>query len=130
MVVAEDDPANQAVVVAMLEALHIRPVVASTGHEALAQLATHPADAVLMDVQMPGLDGLSATRAWRKRGGSAAATLPFVAMTGSTEPDDVAACREAGMNVILTKPFPLAELERALLEAIGLAGAASPPRGD
>ena len=69
-----------------------------TGHEALAQLATHPVDAVLMDVQMPGLDGLSATRAWRKRGGSAAAALPFVAMTGSTEPDDVAACREAGMS--------------------------------
>ena len=77
-----------------------------------------------------GLDGLSATRAWRKRGGSAAAALPFVAMTGSTEPDDVAACREAGMNFILTKPFPLAELERTLLEAIGPAGAASLPRRD
>ena len=131
VVVAEDDPTNLAVVVAMLEALQVRPVAASTGHEALAVLATtHPVDAVLMDVQMPGLDGLSATRAWRKRGGSAAAALPFVAMTGSTEPDDVAACREAGMTMVLTKPFPLAELERALLEAIELAGGASaPPRG-
>jgi CheY-like chemotaxis protein len=56
--------------------------------------------------------------------------LPFVAMTGSTEPDDVAACREAGMTVVLTKPFPLAELERALLEAIELAGGASAAPGD
>ena len=132
VVVAEDDPANQAVVVAMLEALQVRPVIASTGHEALAVLATtHPVDAVLMDVQMPGLDGLSATRAWRKRGGGAAAALPFVAMTGSTEPEDVAACRDAGMNLVLTKPFPLAELERALLEAIEQAGGAgsATPRG-
>ena len=51
-------------------------------------------------------------------------------MTGSTEPDDVAACREAGMNLILTKPFPLAELERTLLEAIAPAGAASAPLRD
>jgi CheY-like chemotaxis protein len=56
--------------------------------------------------------------------------LPFVAMTGSTEPDDVAACRDAGMNVVLTKPFPLAELERALLEAIELADGASAAPGD
>jgi CheY-like chemotaxis protein len=124
VVVAEDDPANQAVVVAMVEALHARAVVASTGHEALAVLARNAADVVLMDVNMPGLDGLSATRAWRKRGGSAAAALPFVAMTGSTEPEDVAACRDAGMCVILTKPFPLAELQRALQQAIELAAAA------
>jgi len=131
VVIAEDDPANQAVAVAMLEALQVRPIVASTGHEALSVLATtHPVDAVLMDVQMPGLDGLSATRAWRKRGGSAATALPFVAMTGSTEPEDVAACRDAGMDVVLTKPFTLAELERALLKAIDLAGAEpAPPRG-
>ncbi|MCE9657100.1 MAG: response regulator [Burkholderiales bacterium] len=75
VVVAEDDPANQAVVVAMVEALHARAVVASTGHEALAVLARHPVDVVLMDVHMPGLDGLSATRAWRRRGGGAAASL-------------------------------------------------------
>jgi len=130
VVVAEDDPANQAVAVAMLEALHVRPIVASTGHEALSVLATtHPVDAVLMDVQMPGLDGLSATRAWRRRGGSAATALPFVAMTGSTEPEDVAACHDAGMDVVLTKPFPLAELERALLKAIDLAGDESAPLG-
>ena len=124
VVVAEDDPANQAVVVAMLEALQVRPLVASDGHEALALLGEHAVDAVLMDVQMPGLDGLAVTRAWRQRGGSAA-SLPFVAMTGSTEPDEVAACRDAGMGPILTKPFPLADLERALDEALG---GAPPPR--
>jgi len=126
VVVAEDDPANQAVVVAMLEALQVRPVVASTGHEALAALAAQAVDVVLMDVHMPELDGLSATRAWHQRAGGSAA-LPFVAMTGSTEPEDVAACRHAGMGVILTKPFLLAELQRALLEAIDLPSAAPRP---
>jgi signal transduction histidine kinase/DNA-binding NarL/FixJ family response regulator len=126
VVVAEDDAANQAVVVAMLELLHVRPIVAATGHEALAALATHRVDAVLMDVHLPGLDGLSATRAWRKRGGSVAA-LPFVAMTGSTGPEDIAACREAGMDVVLGKPFALAQLQRVLLEATRPAAGAVPP---
>ena len=127
VLVAEDDTANQALVVAMLETLQVRAIVAGTGHEALACLAAHTVDAVLMDVQMPGLDGLSATRAWRKRGGSSAVALPFVAMTGNTEPDDLAACHAAGMSTILTKPFPLAELQRALVRAIEAARTASPP---
>jgi CheY-like chemotaxis protein len=125
VVVAEDDATNQAVVVAMLELLQVRPIVAATGHEALAALATHRVDAVLMDVHLPGLDGLSATRAWRQRGGSAAAALPFVAMTGSTGPEDIAACREAGMDVVLAKPFALAQLQRVLLEATRPAAAQS-----
>jgi CheY-like chemotaxis protein len=49
-------------------------------------------------------------------------------MTGNTEPDDLAACRAAGMATILTKPFPLAELQRALVQAIDPARPASPPR--
>jgi len=53
--------------------------------------------------------------------------LPFVAMTGNTEPDDLAACHAAGMSTILTKPFPLAELQRALVRAIEAARTASPP---
>ncbi|MCE9657101.1 MAG: hypothetical protein K8R60_00970 [Burkholderiales bacterium] len=48
-------------------------------------------------------------------------------MTGSTEPEDVAACREAGMSVILTKPFLLAELQHALHQAIELSAAARRP---
>ena len=126
VLVAEDDTSNQAVVVAMLETLQVRSLVAATGHEALACLAAHSIDAVLMDVQMPGLDGLSATRAWRKRSGSITA-LPFVAMTGKTDPDDLAACRAAGMSAILTKPFAVADLQRALVQAIEAAKPASPP---
>ena len=129
VIVAEDDAANQAVVAAMLEVLQVKPILAATGHEALAMLATHRADAVLMDVHLPGLDGLSATRAWRRRGGGAAARLPFVAMTGSTEPEDIAACFDAGMRIVLAKPFALADLQRALLEAIDLEAVAAPPRG-
>jgi CheY-like chemotaxis protein len=130
VLVAEDDSANQAVVVAMLETMLVRAVVAGTGHEALACLAAHPLDAVLMDVQMPGLDGLSATRAWRARAGSVGAGVPFVAMTGNTEPDDLAACRAAGMSTILTKPFSLAELQGALVEAIETTRPVAAPAAD
>ena len=98
------------------------------GVEAINLIREHAPDLVFLDVQMPGLDGLAVTRAWRRRGGSAA-TLPFVAMTGSTEPEDVAACRAAGMGPILTKPFPLSDLQRALLEAIDSGAAAAPRRG-
>jgi signal transduction histidine kinase/ActR/RegA family two-component response regulator len=118
IVVAEDDPANQVVVVAMLEALHAKVVVASNGREALAAIDAATVDAVLMDVHMPDFDGLNAIRALRQRERfEAKAPLPVVAMTGSTEPAEIAACFAAGMNMILTKPFQLAELRRTLFEA-------------
>jgi signal transduction histidine kinase/CheY-like chemotaxis protein len=118
VVVAEDDPANQVVVAAMLEALQASALVARNGKEALALMEGNAVDVVLMDANMPELDGLSATRAWRERERrDGKAPLPIVAMTGSTEPVEVAACFSAGMDLILTKPFRLAELRRILLEA-------------
>ena len=124
VVVAEDDPANQAVVVAMLEALQATIQVAANGREALALIEANAVDVVLMDVHMPELDGLGATRAWRARH-DVRAGLPIVAMTGSTEPDEVAECLAAGMDIVLSKPFALAELRRALLEAISRSPALS-----
>jgi signal transduction histidine kinase len=118
VVVAEDDPANQFVVAAMLESMRAVPLIARNGKEALALIESHAVDVVLMDGHMPELDGLSATRALRERERrDGKAPLPVVAMTGSTEPAEMAACYSAGMNVILTKPFHLAELRRTLFEA-------------
>jgi CheY-like chemotaxis protein len=127
IVVAEDDPANQLVVVAMLEALQAKVLVASNGREALAAIDAGTVDAVLMDVHMPDFDGLNAIRALRQRERfEARAPLPVIAMTGSTEPAEIAACFVAGMNMILTKPFQLAELRRTLFEATNPPEAASP----
>ncbi|MEO7009755.1 MAG: ATP-binding protein [Caldimonas sp.] len=119
VLVAEDDPANQVVVAAMLDVLHVTAVLVADGCEALAVIAARPVDAVLMDLHMPVLDGLSATRALREREarGSGARTT-VIAMTGSTEAEDAAACLDAGMDAILTKPFALADLRPALLDAL------------
>jgi signal transduction histidine kinase/ActR/RegA family two-component response regulator len=127
IVVAEDDPANQIVVVAMLESLQAKVLAASNGREALAAIDAGTVDAVLMDVHMPDFDGLNAIRALRQRERfEAKAPLPVIAMTGSTEPAEIAACFAAGMNMILTKPFQLGELRRTLFEATHPVPATSP----
>ena len=127
VLVAEDDPANQAVVAAMLDVLNVTSILVADGCEALAVLASRPVDGVLMDLHMPVLDGLGATRALREREarGSGARTT-VIAMTGSTEAEDAAACLDAGMDAILTKPFALAELRRVLLDALRWSPAQSP----
>jgi signal transduction histidine kinase/CheY-like chemotaxis protein len=118
VLVAEDDPANQVVVAAMLDVLNVTAIVVADGCEALAVIGTRPIDCVLMDLHMPVLGGLDATRTLREREarGSGARTT-VIAMTGSTEPEDAAACLGAGMDAILTKPFALAEMRRMLLDA-------------
>ena len=122
VLVVEDDAASRAVVGAMLEVLGVRWTAASNGREALARLAALHPDAVLMDLQMPDLDGLAATRALREAESALGGTrrTAVIAMTGSTESETVLACLKAGMDEILTKPFTLEQLQRALTE-IGLA---------
>ncbi len=118
VIVADDDPASQVVVAAMIEALQATVIAVSDGHEALAAMEANDVDLVLMDVNMPGFDGLRAIRSWREREhADGRRALPVIAMTGSTEPGELAACVGAGMSMILTKPFQLAELRRTLIEA-------------
>jgi CheY-like chemotaxis protein len=89
--------------------------VRSNGREALAALTETRFDLVLMDVQMPELDGRSAAREWR----AIEATLgrspvPIVAMTADAEAETGAACRAAGMDGFLAKPFGIAALRHCL----------------
>ncbi len=119
VLVAEDDPANQAVIAAMLDFLQVTTLVASNGREALALLRSRRVDVVLMDLHMPELDGIETTRLLRAHesaGGSLRTAV--IAATGSTEPATVTACLAAGMDAVLAKPFALPELRRRLGEVI------------
>ncbi len=110
VLVAEDNAVNQKLVVHLLKRRGHRPVTVANGQEALAALERQPFDAVLMDVQMPKMSGLEATRAIRQREGSTGAHLPIVAMTAHALKGDRERCLEAGMDAYLAKPIHAAEL--------------------
>lgn len=104
LLVVEDDPVNQQVARAMLERLGCRVSVAEAADVALSWAAREHFDLIFMDVQLPGMDGLEATRRLRARGGWSA-ELPVVAMTAGGPSGDQARCLAAGMNGYLTKPL-------------------------
>ncbi len=117
ILLAEDHPANVKVAVFQLEKLGYRVDVAANGREAIRMLAKEPYDVVLMDCQMPEMDGYEATRAIRA---SAAGIrdVPIVAMTASALSADRDRCLAAGMNDHLCKPFQREDLEQKLVEWI------------
>ena len=109
VLVAEDTPANQIVIRAMLEKLEHRPQIVGNGIEAVAAATVAPFDLILMDVQMPGMDGYEATRRIRALPGAAAQT-PIVALTAFAQPSDRDRALRAGMTDYLPKPIRLFEL--------------------
>ena len=118
VLVAEDQPLNQRVIGDMLRLLGARVTLANHGGEALARLAETPFDAVLMDIQMPEVDGLTATR--RIRDNPAWTGLPVIALTaGVTEPEQER-IRAAGLNDLLAKPVTLGALAATLRRWLGL----------
>jgi len=114
ILVAEDNPVNQRVASHMLNKLGYRCDIASNGQEAVAMLAQLPYDLVLMDCQMPEMDGYTATRAIRKREDSEARHTPIIAMTANAMREDRARCLDAGMDGFIPKPIALEELETAM----------------
>ncbi len=113
ILLAEDNPANQRVALLMLERLGYRAEVATTGREVLERLDRAAYDLILMDVQMPELDGLEATRAICGRWPSSERPR-IVAMTAEAMAGDREACLGAGMDDYIVKPVRLEELQRAL----------------
>ncbi len=113
ILVAEDNRVNQRVALKMLERLGYRADVAGNGVEALEALDRQPYDLVLMDMQMPEMDGVEASRQVRARSGDAARPW-IVAMTANVMPDDRAECLRAGMNDFLAKPVVASALATAL----------------
>lgn len=117
ILVAEDDAVNRMVVSKMLGAFEVELRVVTDGVEAVAATSEGDYDIVLMDVRMPEMDGLAATRAIRAEGGRFA-TLPIIALTANAFPEDVRICREAGMTDFLAKPLRKPALATALLRAL------------
>ncbi len=115
VLVVEDNPVNQMVVQAMLAELGVGCTIANDGAEGLARLREGGIDLVLMDVQMPGMDGLAATRALRRdEAERGAPRMTVIAMTANSEIAEKDACMAAGMDDFLSKPFGIAQLRRCL----------------
>ena len=104
ILIAEDNPVNQKLMSRMIERQGHRVQVADTGKAALAALAQEPFDLVLMDCQMPEMDGFEAARAIRQSPMSSISNIPIVAMTGHTGDESREACLAAGMNEHVPKP--------------------------
>ena len=111
VLLAEDNPINAMLARILLEREGAAVERVTTGGEALAALESGPYDLVLMDLRMPGLDGLAATRALRAKG----LTTPIVALTADAFEDDRRACLAAGMDDFLVKPLTPDTLRGALL---------------
>ena len=105
VLLAEDNPINQQLVARMLANRGHTVEVVSTGAEALAALEQQPFDVVLMDVQMPEMDGFEATAAIRDRERATNRHMPIIAMTAHAMRGDQEKCLNAGMDAYLSKPM-------------------------
>jgi CheY-like chemotaxis protein len=109
ILIAEDDVRNVFALTAVLEPKGARVQIARNGREALAALESAPeTDLVLMDIMMPEMDGLEATRLLRKE--PRFAKLPIIALTAKAMPDDRDRCLDAGANDYIAKPLDVDKL--------------------
>ncbi|HUH37244.1 MAG TPA: response regulator [Spongiibacteraceae bacterium] len=114
VLVVEDNPVNQLVMANMLASLGAQVVTADDGGAAIHALSEAPVDLVLMDCQMPGMDGLETTR-YIRASTQAYAQLPIIAVTANAMVEDRERCFRAGMNDYLSKPVTLSVLRKKLL---------------
>ena len=113
ILVAEDNEINQLVICAMLAQLGHSSDLARDGHEVLAKVQAASYDLVLMDIQMPNLDGLAAARAIRALDGPTS-QIPIIALTANTMVEDRQTYLEAGMDDHVAKPIDIKRLARAI----------------
>ncbi|MHB8901451.1 MAG: response regulator, partial [Thermoguttaceae bacterium] len=110
VLLAEDSPANQKTICYILDKRGHSVEVAGNGIEALTLLGQHDFDAVLMDLQMPEMDGFQATRAIRASAEPKIARLPIIAVTAHALKEDAQRCLDHGMDACVRKPFKAKEL--------------------
>ena len=118
--IVDDHEVNRRLLDQILRALGVRTVLAADGEAALVAAGDRRFDVILMDVNMPGLDGLDATR--RLRTGGPNARTPVIAVTAGVSPSERSACVAAGMDDWVEKPFDIAALQSALARALEPAG--------
>jgi PAS domain S-box-containing protein len=118
VLVAEDNAVNAKLVTRLLEKLGFRVALATTGVEAVARAAQGGVDLVLMDVQMPEMDGLEATRQIRAHEATHGGHVPIVALTANAMKGDDSRCLTAGMDAYLDKPVDPGKLQRVLGRAL------------
>jgi two-component system, sensor histidine kinase and response regulator len=130
VLVVEDNAVNQRLVVAFLEEAGHTPVLAASGREALAALESRSFDLVLMDIQMPDMDGFQVTAAIRARDESTGSRHTIVALTAHATREDRERCLAAGMDGYLAKPVRYEELIQLVEGSVVRAGepATAPPQ--
>jgi len=124
VLIAEDNPVNQQVLLRQVGRLGLIADAVNNGQEVLDALREHSYDAVLMDCQMPVMDGYTATREIRALEQDGRPRLPIVAVTANAMRDDLDRCRAAGMDEFVAKPVTLAALAGAIEHSVKLSRAA------
>lgn len=117
ILVVEDDPLNQNLICRMLEKHGLKGTVAADGASAVERVERESWDLILMDCQLPGIDGFEATRLIRA--GQKGRRIPIVALTANSETEVRIACANAGMDDFLAKPVRRAELHATLKKWLG-----------
>ena len=125
VLLAEDNAVNQKLAMRLLEKEGHAVTLAANGRSALDALAAADFDVVLMDVQMPEMDGFEATAAIRRREAGTGRRIPIVAMTAHAMKGDRERCLEAGMDGYVAKPIRADELRLAIDEVLPLPGGAA-----
>jgi len=121
--IVDDNDTNRKVLAAMCELFDCSSFLAKDGVEAVEAFCTMPFDIILMDIDMPRMDGIEATRIIRASSAHGS-RIPILAITASVSPAEVRSYREAGMNDVVAKPIEASRL----LEALSTAMSASPTR--
>jgi CheY-like chemotaxis protein len=115
ILVVDDNPINRQILELFLDHLGAKCISVENGLEAVEAAALQPFDAILMDIRMPEMDGLTATREIRRRERAARAqTTPIIVVSANCEPEDIAAAHAAGAQMHVAKPITMATLFTAL----------------
>ncbi len=127
VLLAEDNPVNRAVASRMLEKQGHVVVMVQDGRQAVAALERESFDLVLMDVQMPEMDGYEATAAIRRAEAKSGGHVPIIALTAHALQRDMEKCLRAGMDAYVSKPIEAGKLFEAIDGLITVPEAAAPP---
>ncbi|MDU0369686.1 PAS domain S-box protein [Hymenobacter endophyticus] len=118
VLLTEDNPVNQLLVQVMLKGAGLEVDTASSGQEALTLFRQHKYDVVLMDIQMPGMDGVATTHLLREHPDAQRAATPVIALTAHAMQGEAERYRQAGLDGYVSKPFRQEELLRAIADLV------------